>query len=433
MNDRQNQMSGLTPRLRFPEFRENGEWVTHPLRDSATVITERVGDRCFTPMSITSGVGLVTQEEKFGRTIAGEQYKNYIVIERDDFAYNKSSTKDYPQGFIARYLGNEPAAVPNSIFTCFRVQKDKLNPDYLNYLFANNLHGKWLNKYITVGARAHGSLNINDEDLLSLPIPRPDGRLSIDEQRRIADCLSSIDALITAESRSLDLLADHKKRLTKEMFPGEGETIPGLRFPEFRTAGEWLCRPLGQVFETTSGGTPDRTRPEFWNGNIPWITTSLVDFNVIIQSDEFISAKGLKNSSAKVFPKGTILVAMYGQGKTRGKAAMLGIDAATNQACAAILPKKGIDPAFVFLNLGNRYEELRELSNSGGQENLSQGLVRQLSFSFPRDIAEQKKVSACLISLNKSINAHTQKLEMLKLHKKGLMQQLFPTTDEVEG
>src|ERR1035437_5866143 len=103
MNDRQDQKRGMKPRLRFPEFRDAGEWITEPLRNSATVITERVGERALTPMSITSGVGLVTQEEKFGRTIAGKQYKSYLVIERGDFAFNKSATKEYPQGFIARY------------------------------------------------------------------------------------------------------------------------------------------------------------------------------------------------------------------------------------------------------------------------------------------------------------------------------------------
>jgi len=133
------------------------------------------------------------------------------------------------------------------------------------------------------------------------------------------------------------------------------------------------------------------------------------------------------------FPKGTILVAMYGQGKTRGKVGILGIEAATNQACAAILPKGGIDATFVFLNLGNRYDEMRELINSGGQENLSQGLIRELPFSFPHDVAQQKKVTACLTSLDQLISAQTQRLETLKAQKKGLMQQLFPVMDEVEG
>lgn len=123
---------------------------------------------------------------------------------------------------------------------------------------------------------------------------------------------------------------------------------------------------------------------------------------------------------------------MYGQGKTRGKVALLGIAATTNQACAAILPREDIDPYFVFLNLAGRYDEMRGLSNSGGQENLSQGLIKALPFAYPNDIAEQKKLSACLSSFDELITAQTEKLESLKTHKKGLMQQLFPSPQEVE-
>jgi type I restriction enzyme S subunit len=160
---------------------------------------------------------------------------------------------------------------------------------------------------------------------------------------------------------------------------------------------------------------------------IPWITTSDVNFQVITSAEEFLTSEGLRNSSAKLFPKGTVLMAMYGQGKTRGQVALLGIEAATNQACAAILPRKGVDPYFAFLNLAGRYDEIRGLSNSGGQENLSQGLVREIRFSFPSDEAEQRKVTDCLRCLDALISAGIQYLEVLKTHKKGLSQQLFPS------
>ena len=105
---------------------------------------------------------------------------------------------------------------------------------------------------------------------------------------------------------------------------------------------------------------------------------------------------------------------------------MLGIEAATNQACAAILPRKDIDPRFVFLYLGSRYEEMRRQSNSGGQENLSQGLIKALQFSYPKDEREQQRIAVCLTDLDGLIAAQTQKLDALKTHKKGLMQHLFP-------
>jgi type I restriction enzyme S subunit len=151
-----------------------------------------------------------------------------------------------------------------------------------------------------------------------------------------------------------------------------------------------------------------------------------VHFSIITEANEYITESGLNSSSAKIFPVNTVLLAMYGQGKTRGQVAMLGVKAATNQACAAILPRKEMNPSFVFLHFSNRYLELRRLSNSGGQENLSQGLIKALAFSFPSDLAEQQRIADCLTSLDNLIAAETRKLDRLNNHKKGLMQQLFP-------
>jgi type I restriction enzyme S subunit len=252
------------------------------------------------------------------------------------------------------------------------------------------------------------------------------------EQQKIANCLTSLDDLVAAQGRKVESLKDHKRGLMQHLFPREGETRPRYRFPAFRDGPDWVEAQLGDVFETMTGGTPDRGKKEYWNGSIPWITTSLLDFNVITQAEEFITESGLENSSAKIFPKGTVLVALYGQGKTRGKVGVLGIDAATNQACGAIMPGSHIDPLFTFANLSGRYEELRALSNSGGQENLSQGLVRSLPFRYPKDPEEQIGIVGCLSSLDAQIAAESETIDALNVHKKGLMQQLFPATSSPE-
>jgi type I restriction enzyme S subunit len=298
----------------------------------------------------------------------------------------------------------------------------------LDHFFSVDFH---LNAYLQPIVRkgAKNDMKVNNADVLKGDICVPD----LPEQQKIADCLDSADALIEAQGRKVEALRAHKKGLMQQLFPQEGEAKPRLRFPEFKGTGEWIHDTLGNLFDITSGGTPARTNEEFWNGGIPWITTSLVNFNVITEAAEYISEKGLKNSSAKIFPEKTILVAMYGQGKTRGQVAMLGAPAATNQACAAILPRKGNNPDFLFLNLGSRYDELRSLSNSGGQENLSQGLVKALRFSYPRDPVEQQRIADCLTSLDDLIAAGARKLDALKTHKKGLMQQLFPQVREDEA
>jgi len=227
-----------TPRLRFAEFRE--AWTKKTLGGIAVLINDKAGINRYKLMSITAGIGLVSQIEKFGREIAGESYKNYYVIKKGDFAYNKSSTKQYPEGQIAVLENEETGAVPNSIFTCFRIDDKLISPFFLKYPFENNIHGNWLKKFIEVGARAHGALSVDTKDLFAIPIFFP----SLAEQQKIAACLSSLDELISAQSEKIKALQRHKKGLMQQLFPADGETAPRRRFGEFE--GEWQRMKLGE-------------------------------------------------------------------------------------------------------------------------------------------------------------------------------------------
>lgn len=198
--------------------------------------------------------------------------------------------------------------------------------------------------------------------------------------------------------------------------------FPKLRFQEFD--GVWSNSKIDDIAVVTSGGTPSRSNLTFWDGNIPWVTTSLVDFNIIQSAEEFITQKGLDNSSAKLFPKNTILMAMYGQGITRGKVAILGIDATTNQACAAIKLQSNYDTQFIFQNLMSRYEEIRDLSNDGGQKNLSAGIIKEIEVYYPEK-TEQIKIASFLCVVDEKISQLTQKHSLLSQYKQGMMQKLF--------
>lgn len=199
--------------------------------------------------------------------------------------------------------------------------------------------------------------------------------------------------------------------------------VPKLRFGGFEDG--WQSSEIYKIATISSGGTPDRAKSHYWNGSIPWVTTSLIDFNVIDNSIEFITQDGLKNSSAKLFPKDTLLIAMYGQGKTRGKVAILGLEASTNQACAAItFHSSTVNVQFAFQNLIGRYDEIRNLSNSGGQENLNASLIKQIQITFP-SLFEQTKIANFLTAIDEKITQLTQKCDLLAQYKKGVMQQIF--------
>lgn len=166
----------------------------------------------------------------------------------------------------------------------------------------------------------------------------------------------------------------------------------------------WHRSTLGEIAHITSGGTPDRSEPGYWGGSVPWVTTGEIQFNTITDTAEKITEAGLKNSSAKLFPPGTLLMAMYGQGKTRGQVAKLAIEASTNQACAALLLHEGHEPDFYFHYLSAHYEALRELGNAGTQQNLSGGILKEVSVVVPPR-AEQRKVARILSTWDDAVTA----------------------------
>lgn len=157
----------------------------------------------------------------------------------------------------------------------------------------------------------------------------------------------------------------------------------------------WSWSTLGEIARITSGGTPDRSKPEYWGGDVPWVTTGEIQFNTITATAEKITDSGLQNSSAKLFPLGTLLMAMYGQGKTRGQVAKLGIEASTNQACAAIQLQGNHDTDFYFQYLSSQYQALRELGNAGTQKNLNGGIIKSMVVPVP-PYGEQRRIAQIL-------------------------------------
>ncbi len=412
----------LTPKLRFPEFRDAGGWTTETLGSVAKISTEKVGKNTCIPMSITSGVGLVSQMEKFGRIIAGSSYANYLLLKKNDFAYNKSATKEYPEGFIALYSGDELAAVPNSIFTCFRIKGDSPVPQYLNYLLLGNLHGRWLRNFIEVGARAHGSLSIDEDDLLALPVPLPSGQTSLPEQQKIAECLSSVDELIAAQARKLDALKTHKKGLMPQLFPRKGETQPHLRFPEFQNAGEWEVRTIGEIFSLINGCA---FKPEDWK---PTGTPIIRIQNLNDPSAEFNYSQATVPERNRV-ESGDLLFAWSGTlGSSFGARIWKGPSGVLNQHIFKVLmDEQQITLQFALLVLARVEEEIARRTHGfkASFVHVKKSDLVKVEMLRP-SVPEQQRIASCLSSLDALITAETQKLKALKTHKKGLMQQLFP-------
>ncbi|MCY8488065.1 restriction endonuclease subunit S [Bacillus atrophaeus] len=171
----------------------------------------------------------------------------------------------------------------------------------------------------------------------------------------------------------------------KESKRGKRKKTKEINVDELRYSipSNWKWVRLGDVFTITSGGTPKKTVPEFYDGNIPWVKTGEIKWNYIYESVEKITPDAVANSSAKILPKNSVLVAMYGQGLTRGRASILGIEATCNQAVCALLPNDYILPEFLYYYFMEGYQRFRQIAKGGNQENLSATVISEFIFPLP--------------------------------------------------
>lgn len=411
---------GVVPALRFPEFRKNAEWNIPHLNQISTRITTKVGYSTLLPVSISAGVGFVAQTKKFGRDISGEQYQNYIELNRGEFAYNKGNSKKYPQGCVYRLEEFDSVAAPNA-FLCFRFD-DSVIPDFFKGYFDSNYHGKQLQNVITSGARSNGLLNISADEFFNIILPTPKDKA---EQQKIADCLSSIDALIKATENKIGELKAHKKGLMQRLFPAEGKTIPKIRFPEFQNTGEWVYLEGDKVFEPISNRKHSSNLPVLAisqeHGAIP---RDLIDYNVIV------SESGLENY--KVVEVGDFIISLR---SFQGGIEYSNYKGICSPAYIILRKRLDVDNQFFKCYFKSR-AFIRDLNKN--LEGIRDGkMVSYKQFSeillpIPsiHNKKEQQKIADCLSSADDLILAQTNRLEALKTHKKGLMQQLFPNIND---
>ncbi len=429
----ENEKRLLVPQLRFPEFQEDSEWLAPTLGDVSEPVNERVGDRKLIPISISAGIGFVPQSEKFGRDISGNQYKLYTVVRDGDFVYNKGNSLKFPQGCVYDLQGWGEVAAPN-VFICFRL-KDGYENGFYRQCFEKNAHGIQLRKHITSGARSNGLLNISKEAFYGVKIPTP----KVAEQKKIADCLSSLDNLLTAEVQKLDALKKYKKGLLQQLFPREDETEPRLRFPEFREAEEWKIIPMGSLLKRD---------PEY-GVNAPAVPYSddLPTYLRITDIDEdgrFLSASKVSvdivAKDAHYLESGDIALARTGAsvGKSYryrsedGRLVFAGFLIRVKPE-----PKK-IDSIFLsnFLNSQRYWRWVSVSSARSGQPGINGTEYASLPVPVPPNgadnntLLEQKHIAELLSTTDDLITAQSHKIDALKIHKKGLMQQLFPVLDE---
>jgi type I restriction enzyme S subunit len=369
-------------------------------------------------LSLMDKEGIVPQEETNRKNNSSADKSKYLRVVPGDIAYN---TMRMWEGRSA-YVGIEGLISP-AYTVC--VPAVKISGIFFSYYFKTEALIEQFRRYSQ--GLVKDTLNLKYEAFSRIEITYPKEER---EQQKIADCLASLDELITLEAQKLDTLKTHKKGLMQQLFPAEGETLPKLRFPEFLDAGEWERKTLKDIAEISSGSTPLRSNKEFFvDGSIPWVKTTDLNNSFIIETEEKITPK----AKARINPVGSVLVAMYGGFNQIGRTGCLSVPAATNQAISVlVLDRQAALPVYVLAWLNAKVEDWKRIASSSRKDpNITGSDVGKFPITLPKP-QEQQRIADCLASLDDLITAQTQKLAMLKNHKKGLMQQLFPALDEVQ-
>jgi type I restriction enzyme S subunit len=423
--------SGLQPKLRFPEFRDKGDWDVKPLGKIAEVL---------------QGFGF--PEKHQGKTegkypfykvsdISNSLQKGeHLIKESANYIYDDTlktlKAKLIPVGSTVfakigeairsnrRAVTSVPCLIDNNV-AALKGKKGETIDSFVYYTFS----------LISLEDYSGGAVpSVNKSTIENILIPCP----NIPEQQKIADCLSSLDELIEAEDAKLKALQQHKKGLMQELFPAEGETFPKLRFPEFRDAEVWNNTVLGDTLISITNGLSVSQTVEtrgYKVTRIETISDRTINLNKVgyINTEQDISEYKLKI--------GDILFSNINSIAHIGKTVIIDRDYDLHHGMNLLrlqVDKRQNDPRFIFYLLNS--EEIRASFRERANKAVNQASINQTALSrVPISntiLAEQQKIADCLSSLDELIEVESGKLDALKHHKKGLMQQLFPTFNEVQ-
>ncbi len=398
----------IVPKLRFPEFSKS-YWGITRLNALADKITERnKGNDISRVFTNSATEGVVDQEEYFDRDIANKNnLTNYFVVEKGDYVYNPRISTTAPVGPISKNkLG---IGVMSPLYSVFRF-RNKEN-DFYEHFFLTNLWHAYIKNLSNTGAR-HDRITISVDNFMKMPLPYT----SPEEEQKIADCLSSIDELIDAESRKLKALEKYKKGLMQKLFPAEGKTLPEWRFPEFRGKREWRIKPLGKICTNYDSRRIPITEKDRVKGEIPYIGASgVIDYinDFIFDEDLLCVSEDGANLVARTYP---IAFSISGKTWVNNHAHVLKFSHKYTQNIVES-----------YLNMIN----LQDFLTGMAQPKLNRAKLDIIPIPLPEE-EEQQKIADCLVEIDTMITEQSNKVEHLKAHKKGLMQGLFPSLEEAD-
>lgn len=426
-NDKQ---GALVPRFRFPEFREEPAWIASRLGDLAAIVKGKSVSKA--DIKSDGALPAIRYAELY--TIYGEVIRE--VVSRTNLDAENLVLSE-PDDVLIPASGETKADIATA--ACLPIARVALGSD-LNVI-RSSLHGPFFSYYLN-GSKRADITRVAQGDTVAHLYPTQLQKVVVHypkraEQQKIADCLGSLDDLIAAERRKLAALRDHKQGLMQQLFPREGETCPRLRFPEFCKAGEWQEKLLSALITSLDAGVSvnsgDRpaSKKEFGILKTSAVTSGVFEpIENKVVNDE-IELKRLKEP----VQADTIIISRM------NTPALVGANAYVDgrhgnlflpDRLWAAKPKPGTSMRFVayVLGSGRGRSALSALGTgtSGSMKNIAKTSLFELKVLTPR-LAEQERIASCLSALDARITAQAKQIDVLRTHKLGLMQQLFPALD----
>lgn len=412
----------LIPELRFPEFKNEGEWEIIKLKQFGTFyrgLTYGAADTANTGLlvlrsgNIQNGVLVLNNDLVF----VDKECPENLKLKYGDIVICMSNGSKALVGKNAEFKGNYEGDITVGAFCSILRPKN----NFTKYLLQSDLY----QEFIALSIGGGNINNLKNSDLEEFSSTAPINRK---EQQKIASCLSSLDKVIAAHSQKLDLLKDHKKGLMQNLFPQKGEKVPKLRFKEFEKDGEWNFKKLNKLGNLINGLTysPDDVREEgllvLRSSNIQ---NGLIDLNDSVYVRTDIQGANLSK------PNDILICVRNGSKNLIGKNAIIpkGMPLSTHGAFMTVF--RATNPEFIFQLFQTDFYDTQVKADLGATINSINGKnFLKYEFPVPENPKEQQKIALCLSSLDALITTQAEKIEQLKQHKKGLMQGLFPKMND---
>ncbi|MEZ8661024.1 restriction endonuclease subunit S [Vibrio cyclitrophicus] len=351
--------------------------------------------------------GVVRREHLLGKQIS---VKSQFRLKEGDFLISKRQIVHGACGIVPAHLDGSIVSNEYSIFTA----KDSFDLIYLRYL-SETLYFQQTCFHSSIGVHIEKMIfKLDNWFKWDFNLP------PLLEQRKIVKILSTWDKTIATTEKLIETSKQQKKSLMQQLLTGKKRLVNPEMSKVFE--GDWEDSSIATTSKCFSGGTPSRTKGEYYGGNIPWITSGKLNDRFVESVNEYITESGVSNSSTKYVKQGALLVAMYGA--TAGKVAINRLQSATiNQAVLALEVKEMYSNTFLFYLLEKEMEKALSLVQ-GGQPNLNAAIIKGLKIKLPC-LKEQQKIASVLTAADKEIEVLEAKLAHFKKEKRALMQQLL--------